>query len=103
MQDRWDAEKEGFRRGGMQDMRDTGDGGEAGVESPRRPNPVRLRNANYDFKKGIIRPTRCVVAVLAHQEDVLVDILVGVPVQAGLLHASHTGHGVLHSNTLDIY
>ena len=27
--------------------------GEAGVESPRRPNPVRLRNANYDFKKGI--------------------------------------------------
>ena len=55
------------------------------------------------IKKGIIRPTRCVVAVLAHQEDVLVDILVGVPVQAGLLHASHTGHGVLHSNTLDIY
>ncbi len=42
----------------------------------------------------------CVVAVLSHEEDVLVDVLVVVPVRARLLHSGHARHSLLHHNRI---
>jgi hypothetical protein len=42
----------------------------------------------------------CVVAVLSHEEDVLVDVLVVVPVRARLLHSGHARHSLLQNNRI---